>query len=281
MMNSGLDTALRMQVRELFVGRRLFEQAELLALSLPPIFWKQLGELQSAIYSLDTYYESTWCVEGSVLVQLWEEIERCLAEVAPGSSSKRLLMDIRAYERLEASFRHSAASNMVGTATYYQLKTCDVRLSRQLIEMRSNWSRSDLRLGAWNIYDLASELLDDVADLPADVETFNGNRLLVDLIRHDAQEVIGGSLRFLENIERRARRLLPRLLQHEREPLYWCFDMLRYLRSKLLSHEFAHALSEAKELSLLKRTFQGQKRFLTESALRETVLLTANVPAFA
>lgn len=265
------ENALLIQVKELFVGRRLFEQAALLGLALPAAFWEQLGKLQSAIYSLDEYYESVWNVEVAARRRLWKEIERCLATLAPQSDSGDLLRDIRAYEDVEASFRYLTNGRDFEISTYYHLKTCDVRLSRRLIEMRSGQSRRDHRLRAWNVYDLASELLDDVADLGADVDTFNGNRLVFGLIRHDPRKVIEDSFRFLQQIEYRAQHLLPRLHSDEVKPVYWCFDIVRQLRATFRSDAFGYALTQAGERSLLNKTLRRRNSLLAASPVQSKV----------
>jgi hypothetical protein len=261
-MNPTSDVEAR--VADLFAIRRLQEQVKLSAATLEPAFWQRMTELQLSVYQLDAYFESTWDVSNFSRRRLWTRVIKSLEELAHPAACPRLLSEIRAYEAIEASFRRTRSDTRTGIARYYYLKTCDVRLSRRLIEMRSEPLRRHLRLTAWNLFDLASELLDDITDLHEDLRTFNGNWLLFGLGGSNVRDVIEQCLSFLAEVEKHAYQLLSSLHSTEAIPIYLGLALISSLRATLNSAATRKHLLDAADGSLLIDALhnQGKQKLL-------------------
>ena len=172
-----------------------------------PEMWEKLMDLQIAIYALDRYFESSWIIQGAELDRLWGRIRKELGVLSDGGGIDEPLRDIQCYQKVEEGLRHGGAEDLPDLPKYYYLKTCDVRLSRVLLEECAPVTRRAVRLSSWGVYDAASEVMDDVEDLYEDTENFNGNRLLLGIGLRGVEATLDGYNTFLKLLEREAVRL--------------------------------------------------------------------------
>lgn len=227
-----LATASRVQ--ELFTCRRLAEHADISGIRLSPVFWLRLSQLQSTIYDLDSYFETSWAIEDTQLRRLWSGIHCELEALSVGRDVTILASDIKRYERVERSLRSGTLKSLPALKRYYYLKTCDVRLSRILIEQRGPSERRSERLAAWNRFDMISEVLDDLEDLDEDAADFNGNRLLLGVGESGATKTLAKYGRLLSCMGREvALSLTSTRSSAERIPLLWAKERTQHVRSQL------------------------------------------------
>ena len=161
-------------------------------------WYSKLQALQEPIYLLDSYGESTWCINPRRLAAIWTEIiSRVQAFGFSGGESAAMANDILRYQSVELSMRAGKLPWTVPIEEFYWLKTCDVRLARTLIGMVA---RRESCLSAWACFDIVSEVSDDLIDVEEDAGTYNGNRVLSTGMGAPFRKEY---LEFLEAIERR------------------------------------------------------------------------------
>jgi hypothetical protein len=172
------------KIKALFSYRKLTDLIHKAGLDKVPGFVDQLTEIQYRIYLLDAYLESDWTLDEEKLMRLWEDIRKPLDEMVQSpEETEQLLREIREYERIERNCRNNTWPTREPFRKFYTIKSCDVRLIRNLIyrarpELQAVWHQK-----AWACYDLITEVNDDVADLQEDLRTYNGNRFLISLLR--------------------------------------------------------------------------------------------------
>jgi len=217
---------------DLLSSRRLLEHADSAAVLVTQDKWTRLTALQGAIYELDAYFEENWSINRDRLSGIWHKIERELA-CSVGRLREALLNDILVYQGFEWSLRREFELPNLGE--YYYYKTCDVRLLRRLLE-EDEQDRCRARLGAWNLYDIISEVADDFDDLELDIENFNGNRLLLGVGRNGGKRELSSYARLAANLERAIERSLLFLhrSRNERYPLLLALERLAQLRGLLV-----------------------------------------------
>jgi hypothetical protein len=169
------------------------------------ILSRPLVRLQRSIYDLDSYGENSWSMDKTCLDVLWQDIVSSLGIF--GIKKDRVspfVADIRAYQEIELDMRSGILPSNVAIDHFYQLKTCDVRLSRQILGLYSRHHNLNTCLRLWNLFDLASEILDDLSDISEDLTTYNGNRFLISALTRDYESTKKEYLSFLHLIERQA-----------------------------------------------------------------------------
>ncbi len=179
------EKEMNIKIRELFAYRRITNLFEKCGLKQSDSFPTHLVALQFQIYLLDAYLESTWALDKSKLAGYWENIKTALAPFELSEKAiKSLLREIRVYEHIEANCRIGKWPTEVPFKKFYTTKSCDVRLVRHLLyssypELNNYWEED-----AWKYYDLITEINDDVGDVIEDLNTYNGNRFLISILRH-------------------------------------------------------------------------------------------------
>lgn len=224
----------------LFGARLLAEQCEqLLPYDLTSLL-SNLKKLQLSIYCLDKYFEHTWILHKRHIDGLWSNILSTLRKIVGDKQNlEELVRDIRAYQRLEESIRGSSLLLLPQLQRYYYLKTCDVRLARNIIMRRVSISLAlPMRieyLQAWELFDLASEVCDDLEDIDEDLGTFNGNRFLLEISITKPQSTINSYQEFELLLIQRVASLRMRInLRHPASKvLDWAAERLTYYRELL------------------------------------------------
>jgi hypothetical protein len=181
------------KVNELFSTRYLAEQANQQKIPDEMGLLRELSNLQVAIYGLDECFELEWNLLPKDLISSWNSILSCLEQiVGSGAFLEDLVSDIRRYQRLEEAIRGSHFSPPSDLWELYRLKSCDVRLARNLISDRALF-RQPANLGyleAFDLFDLAAEACDDLNDLDEDAQTYNGNWFLITVGRTGVHKAI-------------------------------------------------------------------------------------------
>lgn len=145
--------------------------------------YAKLKSLQRAIYFLDDYLESNWKCTKSGLSKHWKVIDSCLnLEFGlPKTKLADYTKHIKTYQKHELQLREYKLPTRLDMEYFYFYKSCDVKLIRRLIcdqlpKLNALYPASD-----WRVFDLITEINDDVEDIFEDMLTINGNRVLISL----------------------------------------------------------------------------------------------------
>jgi len=194
------------KIEALFSYRKLTGLLLAGQLDKDPLFIGHLTAIQYQIYLLDAYLESQWELDQERLDEHWTAISTSLAQLAyTPNQIRRLLSEIREYERIERNCRKNNWPTKVRFKKFYTTKSCDVRLIRHLIYdarpgLRDTWKEED-----WSYYDLITEINDDIADLNEDLLTYNGNRFLISLLRKGRRKTLKQYRRYLLKVKAKAK----------------------------------------------------------------------------
>lgn len=233
----------------------------------------RLEGLQESIYRLDEYGETTWDVDYKALGELWRGLERQLSAFGLArTAGVELCQDVRKYQDVELRMRGGELPTRVSIATFYRLKSCDVRLARKLIESVLGLQEDAGLRGAWSLYDLVCEVCDDIEDLEEDAASFNGNRFLLALTARGRELVTSEYCRFLGTLAAKARRLVPSTgvgqatAQHVRdwteERAGWADTMIRRIgrgHSPRVSNELIAIAGHTRRMAV-SGVWQGMRR---------------------
>lgn len=171
------------KIQELFASRHIPQLITMAGLDDNNTFLRQLKDLQLAIYQLDQFLESNWSIEAATREHFWEKIRQCLSSLEiPDVNMPAFLWEIMQYEFFELEMRRQRYPVDRSIFTTYYTKSCDVRLLRRLIKRAAQKDHPTLRPNYWDVFDIATEILDDIEDLTEDLETYNGNRWMFALM---------------------------------------------------------------------------------------------------
>jgi hypothetical protein len=152
-------------------------------------FLKNLRQLQCSIYELDEYGESNWRLDIQKLDEIWHRIKVFWLAVPTSGGWRPPLTEIENYQRIETDMRDGVRPDMMPINVFYEAKTCDVRLMRQLI-----WNAFQAPLSSvgrlWGIFDLIGEILDDLTDVDEDRLAYNGNRFAFCVRQHGTNKTL-------------------------------------------------------------------------------------------
>lgn len=139
---------------------------------------RRLQALQEQIYYLDALGEGTAHPSPADLRDRWRAIIATMQERLHIGSHDALALtrELRDYQQLELDRRRRLSPWRLSLTQHYHLKTCDVRMQRRLCCLLSGRMPDVLTGRQWAMFDVLSELLDDVEDRTEDWGTFNYNR---------------------------------------------------------------------------------------------------------
>lgn len=153
--------------------------------------WKALVELQATIFALDHYGETCWEVRPDVLSRLWKSIRNKVGPFLKTESVREGLAEIQRYQQIELNIRNGVDVNSVEIGDFYSAKCCDVKLARRIaLSMIGDSSREEIMPKPWLLFDLVSEVADDLDDIEEDMSTFNGNRLVASCRNDGVDETV-------------------------------------------------------------------------------------------
>lgn len=173
------------KTRDLFAYRCIRENIEATGVTQSEQLWIYRGLLllQQEIYLLDRYGETNWTIEPRRLQFLWERLSDRLEYFRPERHHAReLLRDISMYQAIELRMRLGELPIRVPLHKFYSLKICDVRLCRRLIASFARRTISPQISRLWYLFDLLTEIADDIHDVQEDSVSFNCNRFMFEAV---------------------------------------------------------------------------------------------------
>ncbi len=145
-------------------------------------FLRKLKALQTKIYLLDHYLETTWDLDEKMLTAFWEAIYEDLeAFDLSRAEAVNMCKQIEKYQSHERSMRDKKSPTRFSIRHFYYYKSCDVKLMRSLIYLADPSLQRIVRRTDWTDFDLITEVNDDIADLQEDLEIYNANRFMFQL----------------------------------------------------------------------------------------------------
>ncbi|MDQ3016221.1 MAG: hypothetical protein M3R25_05820 [Bacteroidota bacterium] len=193
------------KINTLFTYRRITDLLNASGLNQDKNFVGQLIDVQFQIYMLDAYLESQWALDKGEIKSLWKPIRASLT--AMGYSKKKvdaLVEEIVNYEGIERNCRKNRWPTKESMKKFYVTKSCDVRLIRHLI-YQAHPALNDLyKEKSWMYYDIITEINDDVADVQEDINSFNGNRFLISILRKGTDKTRKEYMAYLTGITAKA-----------------------------------------------------------------------------
>jgi len=202
--------------------------------------FKGLIDLQVAIYELDSYLESTWKIKRSELKKYWKAMDECLANLGvPKNKRTDYLKQIRIYQKHELAMRDGKSPTSFDLEYYYYFKSCDVKLTRRIVYDYVPQLKKSYSLADWRIFDLATEINDDVEDIYEDIDNINGNCFLFSLIIFGPKATAKTFKSFLDTLTIRAKERFSGESKSEKKILKWTVDEIRKTK-KLVDHQIKH-----------------------------------------
>ena len=165
------------------------------------IFFRHLFDLQESIYLLDAHLECNWLVDDAKRKASWQNIvsylKKCLdAGQLPGP----YLLHIEKYEKHELALRSGLFPDRFTMTYFYYYKSCDVKLLRRLIYEFGRLEGKAGKLSDWRWFDYVTEINDDITDVEEDMGFYNGNRFMIELLRHGKKYTQTGFENMLDSI---------------------------------------------------------------------------------
>ena len=176
---------LHAKINDLFEYRRL---PELIRLGnggvMDQKFYDKLFDLQASIYFLDHTLETVWETEMDAVENHWKNIHHDLRVLGVADEKLNLYSrHILKYQKHELELRKQKLPMRLSMEYFYFYKSCDVKLLRKLIYDKYPSLAKIYRLSDWRVFDLITEVNDDVEDVYEDLTTINGNRFLLTILR--------------------------------------------------------------------------------------------------
>lgn len=196
-----------------------------------------LTALQTTIYRLDHYLETTWEIDGTVLDTWWEPIYTALSDLGiPKDKHGKLVKHIQKYQKHELQLREGILPTRLDMEYFYFYKSCDVKLLRQILYIHYPALARMYSAADWRVFDLVTEVDDDVEDVLEDRFTINGNRYLITIWQFGFDEAQKIFLDFLHSIEQCIDdRFGAASSDYHGELFAWSADALRDTRARLLA----------------------------------------------
>ena len=167
------------------------------------ILIKGLVDLQVAIYDLDHYLETNWVLSQTSLDQHWQPIYESLTALGVEQQHHQdFVSHILKYQKHEMQLRDLVLPTRFDMQYFYFYKSCDVKLLRRIIMMHYPQLAKMYSAADWRVFDLITEVDDDVEDVLEDRETINGNRYLISIWQYGFEKTQHDYLHFLEIVER-------------------------------------------------------------------------------
>lgn len=193
------------KIKKLFAYRKITELLKASGLDKDKDFVANIINVQYHIYMLDGYLESQWPLDKKDIEKYWNAILVALESMGySGKTVVPMVKEIEEYEKIERNMRKDKWPTKVAMDDFYRTKSCDVRLVRQLIYKTHPGLNDIWKEKAWRYYDIITEINDDISDILEDVNTFNGNRYLISILRKGAEKTHKEYYKFLESIVKKA-----------------------------------------------------------------------------
>lgn len=202
------------KIKKLFTYRRISEMLKAANLDKDKNFAADIINVQYHIYMLDGYLESQWELNKKDLEKYWGAIFVALESM--GYSVKEIasmVTEISDYEKIERNCRKDKWPTRESMEDFYITKSCDVRLIRHLIYNKSPELKATWKENAWRFYDIITEINDDISDVEEDVNTLNGNRYLISILRKGIDKTYREYHKYLDDITKEAQKYFEKKLE--------------------------------------------------------------------
>lgn len=199
-----MELELREKIIELFEYRQLPALISFGGKDWDQDFYEKLIDLQFHIYKLDHELETNWQVDLSVIEDRWEKIYLALDALnIPRNAHDNFCRHIYKYQKHELDIRTLKLPTRLSMEYFYFYKSCDVKLLRKIIYNNNSELSKAIKESQWRLFDLVTEINDDIEDLQEDVSTINGNRFLISLKQLGKSRTYQIFTDFLKEIEDR------------------------------------------------------------------------------
>lgn len=196
-----MNQALRNKIITLFEYRKLPELISFGGKVWDEAYYERLIDLQYQIYKLDHELETNWIVDMSIIDERWEKIYESLAALQISESMHdKYCRHIYKYQKHELDIRVSKLPTRLSMEYFYFYKSCDVKLLRKIIYRNNPVLSKTIKESQWRLFDLVTEINDDIEDMQEDLTTINGNRFLISLNQYGKPKTEHIFRKFLEEI---------------------------------------------------------------------------------
>ncbi len=167
---------MRAKIEKLFEYRKLPELVHYDNDKDQDTFLSKLYGLQEHIYYLDRFLESSWDIGSEDVKPYWTPIYESLTSLdIPEEVHDDYLHHIYRYQDHELSLRDGVIVANESIPYYYYYKSCDVKLIRRIIYENNPALWDMFVLSDWTLFDLITEIDDDIEDIEEDQDVLNGN----------------------------------------------------------------------------------------------------------
>ncbi|MEE9437713.1 MAG: hypothetical protein V3V14_01855 [Saprospiraceae bacterium] len=199
-----MDKQLRDKIIELFEYRELPKLISYSQDNWDTNFYELLIQLQYDIYLLDHELETNWDVDMSIITKRWQAIHKDLDNLGISRDKQDwYCRHIYKYQKHELEIRKGKLPTRLTMEYFYFYKSCDVKLLRRIIYDKNPSLKHMISEAEWRLFDLVTEVNDDVVDLQEDATTINGNRFLLSMLEHGTQKTVEVFNSFLQEISDR------------------------------------------------------------------------------
>jgi len=196
-----MNIELRNKIIALFEYRQLPELIKFGGQEWNDEYYERLIDLQFHIYKLDHELETNWDVDMSVIDDRWSKIYEALDNLSiPRHLHDRYCRHIYKYQKHELDIRKLKLPTRLTMEYFYFYKSCDVKLLRKIIYKNNPELSKTIKESQWRLFDLVTEINDDIEDLQEDITTINGNRFLISLKQFGKEKTEIVFREFLEEI---------------------------------------------------------------------------------
>ncbi|MDF1699124.1 MAG: hypothetical protein P1U56_24940 [Saprospiraceae bacterium] len=177
-----MEASLREKIIELFEYRQLPELIRYNNSEWDNVFYEKLIDLQYHIYMLDHELETNWEVDLDIIAERWVKIyDALLALNIPKNQHDSYCRHIYKYQKHELDIREGKLPTRLSMEYFYFYKSCDVKLLRKIIYKLNPALSKVFKESQWRLFDLVTEINDDIEDIQEDAQTINGNRFLISI----------------------------------------------------------------------------------------------------
>lgn len=195
---------MREKIIALFEYRQLPELIKYGGRELDEVFYEKLINLQFHIYKLDHELERNWKVDPSVIEDRWKQIYEALSDLGiPQKLHDKFCRHIYKYQKHELELRKGKLPTRLSMEYFYFYKSCDVKLLRKIIYIQNPNLAKAIKESDWRLFDLVTEINDDIDDLQEDTQTINGNRFLISLKQFGFEKTKATFTAFINEIDQR------------------------------------------------------------------------------
>lgn len=197
----------------------------------------RLVDLQVAIYDLDHYLETNWQLSDVDLESRWVPIYDALrAAGVPMKDHAQYAAHILKYQKHEMQLRDLILPTRLDMQYFYFYKSCDVKLLRRIIMLHYPALAKMYSPADWRVFDLITEVDDDVEDVLEDRETINGNSYLISIWQYGFDHTQREFVAFLDTLEDMMHeRFGSHRTSYHSELLAWSGEALGSTRRRLLT----------------------------------------------